>query len=403
MALLVRAAAVARAYGYTNLFIDDSDWNFGKVRIPSVQLFSHPVLTFHPILQWTDYFEPPSNDCLPPPPRKLTTSMQLSRADLVALPLPPRYTRQAHILWSTRDFEGLDQTFASLFIDKAELAQLQAADRAKLHRARGKQVAFGAEGGRGVEDEELVPGAFREAFRVQGEVMREVWRPNGVVRRKMAELREQMGLAKAGTAVAEDGEVKEMVIAVHCRLGDKHKELGNLLPPSPTRRPNEVPGLHDELLDAFYTNAGRVADRMRADAGHLADPSPPALPPKLALMSDDAGALAAFAAHPRAALWRVQGTEPAPPAGAQAADAWKGRGGFSESFHNRLPLAKRVALARKFVRDLTVLARESDGVVLTASSNVGRLMALLAGEGKAVEGGRVRSLDTRWFPLARFL
>lgn len=66
-----------------------------------------------------------------------------------------------------------------------------------------------------------------------------------------------------------------------------------------------------------------------------------------------------------------------------------------EANHNALPLTERVAHARLFVRDLTVLAWEADGVVLTASSNTGRLMALLAGVQKAVVDGRVRSLDTR--------
>lgn len=31
VALLIRAAAVARAYGYEGLFINDDNWNFGKV------------------------------------------------------------------------------------------------------------------------------------------------------------------------------------------------------------------------------------------------------------------------------------------------------------------------------------------------------------------------------------
>ena len=89
---------------------------------------------------------------------------------------------------------------------------------------------------------------------------------------------------------------------------------------------------------------------------------------------------------------------------------------------NKLPLADRVALTRDFIRDVTVLSRRSDGLVMSASSNVGRLMALLCGEEKALRHGRVRSVDTRcapfhslaysisppnvsylrWFPTARF-
>ncbi|GAA5819989.1 hypothetical protein JCM3770_006815 [Rhodotorula araucariae] len=77
--------------------------------------------------------------------------------------------------------------------------------------------------------------------------------------------------------------------------------------------------------------------------------------------------------------------------------------GFNELAFNSLPLASRVASARVFVRDLTVLAQRSDALVITGSSNVGRLMMLLF-EASRAEGERreLRSLDTRWFPTARF-
>ncbi|GAA5906559.1 hypothetical protein JCM5296_000289 [Sporobolomyces johnsonii] len=78
--------------------------------------------------------------------------------------------------------------------------------------------------------------------------------------------------------------------------------------------------------------------------------------------------------------------------------------GFNENAFNALPLSTRIAQTRLFVRDVTVLTTRADALVITGSSNVGRLMALLMGE-RAREGrggGRVRSLDTRWFPTARF-
>ena len=43
VALLVRAAAVARAYGYDNLFINDDDWNFGKVSMGTSSPSSPPA------------------------------------------------------------------------------------------------------------------------------------------------------------------------------------------------------------------------------------------------------------------------------------------------------------------------------------------------------------------------
>lgn len=77
------------------------------------------------------------------------------------------------------------------------------------------------------------------------------------------------------------------------------------------------------------------------------------------------------------------------------------RAGFEEDAFNRLSPDTRVAMTRTFLRDMTVLARESDGLVITGSSNVGRLMALLFGNDKADAGG-LHSADVRWFPTTRY-
>ncbi|GAA5914557.1 hypothetical protein JCM6882_000418 [Rhodosporidiobolus microsporus] len=80
--------------------------------------------------------------------------------------------------------------------------------------------------------------------------------------------------------------------------------------------------------------------------------------------------------------------------------------GFNEATFNALPLSDRLSETRLFVRDLTVLSRHADAIVMTGSSNVGRLMTLLfeaARRDRGETGKReVRSLDTRWFPTARF-
>ncbi|TNY20464.1 hypothetical protein DMC30DRAFT_447036 [Rhodotorula diobovata] len=82
--------------------------------------------------------------------------------------------------------------------------------------------------------------------------------------------------------------------------------------------------------------------------------------------------------------------------------------GFNETGFNSLPLGSRIASSRLFVRDLTALARRADALVVTGSSNVGRLMMLLfeaANEDKGaaeVRKRELRSLDARWFPTAKF-
>ncbi|GAA5849454.1 hypothetical protein JCM3766R1_003288 [Sporobolomyces carnicolor] len=73
--------------------------------------------------------------------------------------------------------------------------------------------------------------------------------------------------------------------------------------------------------------------------------------------------------------------------------------GFNEVTFNSLPLSDRIDQSRRFVRDVTFVSTRSDALVMTGSSNVGRLMSLLMGEKSK---GNVRSLDTRWFPTAKF-
>ncbi|GAA5866589.1 hypothetical protein JCM8547_005468 [Rhodosporidiobolus lusitaniae] len=191
--------------------------------------------------------------------------------------------------------------------------------------------------------------------------------------------------------------------------------------------------------------------------------------PTLVLMSDDAAAVEAFRRHPLAKLFRIVGTAdgaaPSPPPPPPSLPPHQGgveveedlpvdelkkrkaggmkrivKGkkekrelphpqhgrkpfrsgvkwhhaplqktvppGFNENTFNALPLASRVSSTQVFVRDLTVLAQEADAVVMTGSSNVGRLMVLLFEAARRERGERgkreVRSLDTRWFPTARF-
>lgn len=78
----------------------------------------------------------------------------------------------------------------------------------------------------------------------------------------------------------------------------------------------------------------------------------------------------------------------------------------NETAFNRLPLPSRVAATRQFVRDLTFLSRRADALVVTGSSNVGRLLMMLfdaentnrsKAEGELQSRRReMRSLDTRF-------
>lgn len=67
----------------------------------------------------------------------------------------------------------------------------------------------------------------------------------------------------------------------------------------------------------------------------------------------------------------------------------------NEITFNSLPLSTRIQQSRKFVRDVTFLSTRCDALVITGSSNVGRLMSLLFGARERGMKSRIRSLDTR--------
>lgn len=76
-------------------------------------------------------------------------------------------------------------------------------------------------------------------------------------------------------------------------------------------------------------------------------------------------------------------------------------GGFIEGAFNQYPLSTRIALTNRFMIDLTVLGKISDGIIFTGSSNVSKLLGLLGGE-KRLAQRSIRSLDVRWHPTARY-
>lgn len=332
--------------------------------------------------------------------------MTLRRTDWRFLKHPPKYTKSNHIVWGHRDMDGLDATFRALFIGRKGLERLQAQDQARWMAAKlaaEDQTLFSTADAE-EEAQVLVPPAFRNAYKVQRTVLMDVWRPNADLRAMMDDLKLHLAPSDSpGPSPTAD----RVVIAAHVRLGDKHRELSHLLPRSMGHRPNEKPGLHNGLLAAFYGAAERTVDGVLARGHgherkviHNGGESWEGRKATLAVMSDDVGAVAAFERHRQSIHWRVASTSPPD---TQRSTAGQQKGGFRETAFNHLPLAARVHMAQKFVADLTILALESDGIVLTASSNVGRLMSLLAGEEKAIVKKRVTSLDTRWFPSASFL
>ncbi|KAM0747445.1 hypothetical protein T439DRAFT_89596 [Meredithblackwellia eburnea MCA 4105] len=380
--ILIRASLIATHYGYT-LLLDTSKWNYGS---------------------FDSYFLPPSYPCKPPPtdiPRKSARTTP----DELANHRHPKWTKQPHVTLE-RDIDGLDQLALNLYTSQRDLDALREEDRRKL-----KEGTLTTP----LTPEETIPEAFWKLFRLEEEELKKLWRPNEEIWNMVGDLETNLGL--------EDDEERE-VIAMHVRLGDKYREVDNFGPAAAAdphhSSPHRVagPGLHSDAIAAYLIAAKSVTSTTLA----ATDSTTSGVKPVLAVMSDDPDAWKHFEKEEQAKQFRVVGTtgEKEKRLGKRSEDErdleerdaeeinpqddkpLKDGGGFNESAFNRLSLAQRIALTRTFVRDITFLTKRGDSLVMSASSNVGRLMALLTGSEKAIGMRRVVSVDTRWFPTARF-
>ncbi|GAA6017283.1 hypothetical protein JCM10207_003678 [Rhodosporidiobolus poonsookiae] len=494
--LLLRVAALAKHYGYA-LFIDSSSWNYGT---------------------WSDYFSPypagfplSSPPCRLPPETTRRFKLSLTVDELFAVtsvPQPPKttsyapnWTKRFHVLWGSRDMDGLDATLSRLFVPGEDLAELHEHDLALL--ADGVPAATAAVGF--LSPEETVPELFEPALTALSELASTLWTPNDELVEMMQELEERLGVADK--VAVEEKSAEDLLVAVHVRLGDKFLEADRIGPvafaPDATSAPSAAtnphlskPGLSTSVITSYLAaavdsvqsllslpSAAKALSRLPA-RGNDALRTHTLLElsslwtgkPTLALMSDDAAAVEAFRKHPLAKRFRIVGTAGDAPAlteqpgssdaveleeldergadssggkqpgrmakraelekvvkrkpqrgehhlPAEDAQKWHAApldvvvkqkagetvevpAGFNEQTFNALPLSTRRAGAQLFIRDLTILSRHADAIVMTGSSNVGRLMTALLEAARAERGeeGRreVRSLDTRWFPTARF-
>lgn len=336
----------------------------------------------------------------------------------------PVWTGADHVV-SHRAVNDLDALFLNAFTKPEDLEELKRRDaEIKTELPRGPK--------------ETIPRELSEAYRVLSEVLREVWRPTEEIGEMIRALEASLKLREERE---EAKEVAELTVAVHvrcvlpllsfeldatdreCRLGDKYLEIDKIVPDAaqPPRH-TSTKGLHDSQL-SVYLRAATSAISSMLPPGE--DDGAWSGKPQMVLMSDDPEAWRMFEGSEGGQAFRVRGTEGREKrreeriarraaVGMEEVNPFKKTGGFvrpfslfllvkdlltfdgqSETSFNKLPVAQRIALTRTFVRDVTVLSSRADALVISGSSNVGRLMALLAGEEKAFKLGRVRSVDTR--------
>ncbi|KAK4057773.1 hypothetical protein OIO90_000992 [Microbotryomycetes sp. JL221] len=431
--LLVRAASLAQQLSYTLAAPDSSHWNYGS---------------------FVDYFEPIVPDCNPPKDTYHRTSMifpSSTGGKTSKRRQTLSWTKKQHVMWSKRDLEGLDRTVLESFTNEKDVAQLHVRELERLDRIQA-QARDGPRLSSIVSSPHLVPEPYLEAFRSQSDIARALWQPNGDINKMVSQTKAALGLGN-DRKTRQHGDttpVDELVIGVHVRLGDKYLETSRIGPqaydkqavaePSPTTKP----GLHAELVELYLRAAVESVDSLLAGPNAYRSSSTKTEQwqgrPTLIVMSDDPEAYKVFERHVIGQRFRVVATPPPPPpshanvykrqpdtnstaiaapADFERAEALKkkeakwrlikrrklGRRadpeGFNERSFNLMTERDRIAQSKVFVRDVTLLSQDCDALVVTASSNVGRLLMLLAGEDMSLQG-RVRSIDTRWFPTSQF-
>ncbi|GAA5937134.1 uncharacterized protein JCM15063_002820, partial [Sporobolomyces koalae] len=338
--LMLRLAALSTHFGYTFL-IDSTEWNYG----PFISYFE-PLAPTIPLAYPSN--GAPSLKCRPPRANSNAkrTKVKLSPLDhqlLTDQPLEdwvPEWTNADHVVWGPhRDMDGLDRTILNLFTDHIELDHLHELDRAPNPNHAG-QIHLG-----GLDPEQALPDEFHNAFDRLSDEIKKVWKPNSDVLAMVQQSIDELGLARPESELKR---LRDLVIGVHVRLGDKYLEADRIGPSAvidsndPSTSAGAVspyssaytarPGLDDSMITNYFaaviksinsllslssTSTAKTLESSSArqaqleyldeiskewqviDAGGK---------PTLVLMSDDDQAVYRFQRHPLADRFRVVGT-----------------------------------------------------------------------------------------------
>lgn len=304
-----------------------------------------------------------------------------------------------------------------LFTNTADVTDLHAADFAELESiARSLEPAPSV----ALPPADTIPSAFLEAYAAQVDQLSRTMRFNAQLNSDVAMLTSRL-FPSARTEGKGPKPVRDLVISVHVRLGDKKGEIKHVSPlryiPSgwaKARKINLKGVLYPwqnrsalQTVDVFVRAAQRAKDLLISEG--LATAGDGTEKATLVVVSDDPHTAGMFREHPSASQWTIVGTNEVPLIRKMAIKRAKPlANGFNESAWNGLSPEDRDRRARAFVRDLGFVAQKSDAVVLTPTSNVGRLLSVMVGArfqealggqaGIAEARRRIWSADARWFP-----
>ncbi|GAA97823.1 uncharacterized protein L969DRAFT_96165 [Mixia osmundae IAM 14324] len=367
-----RLQLLADRFGYVLVF-DDHLWNYG---------------------QWSDYFEPIEYGCRPPFVRERRRAQIEKYAgtdsnvrDTLAR---PHWTRSRHISASHIDLHYLDDLILDMFTNASRMTRIHHFDLLNYPPALP------------LSGTDTLPPYFEAVFAAISQANDRIWKPNAVIRGMIDNLRAAL--------IPPVPAPRPTIVGAHIRLGDKCNELGDTkLSPLRFAKPSVLAqyklekakticaelrkggGLDDEKATIFLQ-----ATEVAVATVQVNRTAPTSSKPKLVLMSDDPHVMSALEAHVTDASVNIVSTSTALP---QANNAFKG--GFPGQKFNDLPLAMRVGNTQEMLRDLTFFREEADAVLLTGSSNVGRLLMTLVGPSRCLNN-RCISADVRYFPTAYF-
>ncbi|KDE03605.1 hypothetical protein MVLG_05940 [Microbotryum lychnidis-dioicae p1A1 Lamole] len=332
MLIMLRGAMFAKKLGITLLVDNSCRWGYGRLEY---------------------YFEPYTIDCVPP---------ENWYNETMTMPVwKPGWRTADRIRFSTDD--NTDPIDHELFYER-ETFELQRVERELFNHTTCPKV---------LPPSYTLPRPLIPIFEEYAQLLPTLFKPVPAILDDVERVKTMMRIG---------GE--HPTIAVQVRLGDKLEEYGNS-----TLFINNTFGnltAHLQVMHGLY-------DRMVGCSSSQANPCYPLSPtarrfsiekqPRAILLTIEDDALEQMAHDAIAAPFifdRTPNVDLAP------------HYTFVQKDFNDLPLRIRVASARAVIRDLIVAAKEADAAVITMASNLGRLVALFAGESEALLGPKAPAM-----------
>ncbi|SCV71660.1 BQ2448_3248 [Microbotryum intermedium] len=208
---------------------------------------------------------------------------------------------------------------------------------------------------------ETLPLPMIPAFEAQSKVLKKYWKPLPETLAEVKKVKKMMGIGGS-----------QPTVAVMIRLGDKGWEYRHSLRPSNVQNTFKNLSAHLEVMHDLY-------DRMVPPEALGSDTLKPWYPlsshsrlfspeqqPIAIVVTAEENALLNISHQPIAAPFRFD----------RIPSLIMNEGSYRKAAFIRWPMSMRVAHTRQLVRDIEIMAKETDATVVTMSSNIGRIVTM---------------------------